>query len=72
MTGHGARNYLNHELFERNGVKVQYMDYLRSLYPQAHGTFTPYVSILDLIANTGRDGRQYINSGTKPWQEFTQ
>lgn len=70
ITGHGAKNYLDHEAFEARGVDVRYMDYQRCLYPQLHGSFDPHVSILDLIANCGRDGRQYVCSSTIPWREF--
>ena len=70
VTGHGAKNYLDHEAFERGGVHVEYMDYQRRAYPQLHGEFTPYVSILDLIANMGREGRDLICSGTVSWREF--
>lgn len=70
ITGHGAKNYLDHELFERDGIAVEYMDYLRLPYPQLHGTFTPYVSGLDLIANCGHDGLKYISSGTSHWRKF--
>jgi hypothetical protein len=70
VTGHGARNYLDHEAFEREGVRVEYMDYRMRPYPQLHGEFNPYVSILDLVANRGRDGREVICSGTVPWREF--
>jgi hypothetical protein len=70
VTGHGARNYLDHELFERNGVSVQYMRYERAPYPQLHGVFDPHVSILDLIANTGGSGIEFIKSGTVYWRDF--
>lgn len=70
ITGHGARNYLNHKLFENQGIRVEYMDYKRNPYPQIHGAFDPHVSILDLIANVGRGGLEYINSPTKYWQDF--
>lgn len=70
ITGHGARNYLNHELFENNGITVEYMDYRRNPYPQLHGIFDPHVSILDLIANAGPDAVEYINSPTKHWSDF--
>ena len=70
ITGHGAKNYLDHELFERNGVSVQYMRYERAPYPQLHGAFDPHVTILDLIANTGHAGIEYIRSGTVEWREF--
>jgi hypothetical protein len=70
VTGHGARNYLEHEAFERAGVRVEYMDYRRTPYPQLHGAFNPHVSILDLIANTGRAGLEFIHSQTVNWKEF--
>lgn len=70
ITGHGARNYLDHGLFESTGVDVRYMDYLKVPYPQQHGVFTPFVSALDLIANCGRSGKRYICSESVPWREF--
>lgn len=70
ITGHGARNYFDHNLFDINRINVQYMNYNLHPYPQKFGAFTPYVSILDLIANTGRDGVKYIQSGTIHWKEF--
>ncbi len=72
VTGHGALNYLQHGLFEQKGIEVRYMDYAKNPYPQLHGAFTPYVTILDLIANAGPGGRDFINSGTKNWREFVQ
>jgi hypothetical protein len=70
VTGHGARNYLEHETFEQAGVEVRYMNYRKTPYPQLHGPFTPYVTILDLIANVGPAGREYIGSPTVNWREF--
>jgi hypothetical protein len=72
VTGHGARNYLEHELFEQAGVEVRYMHYRSIPYPQQHGPFTPYVTGLDLVANTGKDGRNLISPETLNWKEFTQ
>lgn len=71
ITGHGAKNYLNHELFEEKGISVEYMDYQRTPYLQLHGEFNPHVSILDVIANLGRDGIGIIASATLSWKEFT-
>jgi len=70
ITGHGARNYLDHELFESNGIRVEYMDYQRTPYAQLHGDFNPHVSILDLIANVGCAGVEFIHSPTKYWRDF--
>jgi hypothetical protein len=70
VTGHGAANYLDHELLERHGIAVEYMKYEMRPYSQLHGSFTPYVSALDLIANMGKAGKQFICSTTRPWREF--
>jgi hypothetical protein len=70
LTGHGARNYLDHALFDRSSIAVEYMDYQCVPYPQLHGTFTPYVSALDLVANCGPDGVCYISSKSIPYREF--
>jgi WbqC-like protein len=70
VTGHGAGNYLEHEAFEQNGVEVRYMNYRKTPYPQMHGEFTPYVTILDLIANVGPAGGDVLTSGSVPWREF--
>ncbi len=70
ITGHGARRYMDHQAMEQAGVRVEYLDYQKSAYPQLHGPFTPYVSALDLAANLGRAGAVHIRSGTAPWREF--
>lgn len=71
VTGHGARNYLAHADFQQAGIQVEYMDYRKAPYPQLYGEFNPYVSILDLIANVGRTGLDYIHSGTISWNNLT-
>lgn len=70
VTGHGASKYLDHQLFEDKGINVQYMNYQKLQYPQLYGDFTPYVSILDLIANHGKNGKQFIKPETINWQDF--
>jgi hypothetical protein len=70
ITGHGALNYLDYDLFERNGIQVEYIDYCCTPYPQSYGDFTPYVSILDLIANTGKNGINYMDSPSIYWRDF--
>lgn len=68
VTGHGASRYLDHALFEAEGIAVDYMDYRLLPYPQRHGAFTPYVSALDLVANRGREGARQVCSGTVGWR----
>lgn len=70
VTAHGAANYLDHEAFERAGVAVEYIEYSKSPWSQRHGAFTPYVSVLDLLANEGEQAGQFIRPATKPWRDF--
>ena len=72
LTGHGARNYLDHEHFEARGIDVRYMDYGLAEWPQRHGSHTPYVSALDLVANCGRAGARMLGGRATPWREFLQ
>lgn len=69
ITGLGAMNYLDHSAFESAGIKVCYMNYKKKEYPQKFSPFTPYVTALDLVANCGPNGRDFINSGVISWQE---
>lgn len=70
ITGHGALNYLNHEIFERCNIRVEYMNYKKMEYPQMHGAFTPFLTGLDLVANCGKEGVKFICSDAKYWKEF--
>jgi hypothetical protein len=72
VTGHGAARYLDHAAFAEAGVEVAYMTYSLSRWPQPGGSFTPYVSILDLIARTGPAARDHLNPATIPWRDFLQ
>ncbi|QDA56852.1 WbqC family protein [Thermomonas aquatica] len=70
VTGHGAARYLDHAAFDRAGISVEYMDYAKAHYPQLHGEFTPFVSALDLVANAGPRGGEFIRPRTTPWKDF--
>jgi len=45
-------------------VTVEYQDYDYPAYPQLHGAFDPFVSILDLLFNCGEESPQYIWGST--------
>jgi hypothetical protein len=45
--------YLDTALFERNGIAVEWQDYVHPVYPQLHGAFVPYLSAIDLLLNCG-------------------
>lgn len=68
LTGHGALNYLDHELFESRNVEVRYIRYGFKEYRQVFGTFTPYVTALDAIAHLGRSAVEVFESSTLNWR----
>ncbi len=70
ITGHGAKRYLDHSLFEDANIKVYYMDYDVQPYPQNGTDFTPYVSALDAIAWLGRGGLSVSCSKLVYWEDF--
>jgi hypothetical protein len=70
ITGLGALNYIEYDQFEDIGIDVRYMNYRKLPYQQLHGEFTPYVTILDAIANCGEDVQELICSNSIYWKEF--
>ena len=70
VTGLGALNYIDYNLFEDSNIRIEYMDYQKLEYPQNFGDFTPYVSILDAIAYHGTNAQNYIQSKSKYWKEY--
>jgi WbqC-like protein family len=70
ITAHGAKNYLDFEAFERSKIDLQFINYSKTIYPQKYGDFTPYVTILDLIANVGKRAKEYLSSETVEYKEF--
>lgn len=71
LSGLGAIDYIDYDLFECNGVRIQYMDYDLSPYPQLHGGFTPHVSIIDLLFNVGPDAPIHLQgSRAVYWKDW--
>ena len=70
ITGMGALNYLEYDIFNKGDIGVEFINYAKKPYPQLFESFNPYVTILDLIANTGQKGIEYMNSNTLPYEEF--
>jgi hypothetical protein len=63
LSGPAARAYLNTETFEAAGIEVKYMSYDGyPAYPQLYGSFDHFVSIVDLLMNTGDRARDFMKS----------
>ncbi len=62
-SGPTARCYIDEELFRQEGIEVVWMDY--SGYPEYNQLYEPfdhYVTVLDLLFNTGPEARAYMKS----------
>jgi hypothetical protein len=71
LTGHGAAGYLDHNAFDEANIEVYYMSYASQPWKQVLPDFTPFVSIIDLLAEVGfADVATHFASTTCPWQEF--
>lgn len=71
ITGHGARDYLDHDAFEDAGVDVQYMKYRQSPWPQPFGDFTPYLTGLDLVASLEpKIAKTHLHPDSEDWRAF--
>lgn len=72
ITGHGATRYIDHNLFDKKGIQVEYISYGLKYYLQNSGTkFLPYVSALDCIANCGLEAHRYLGGSLVNWTSFT-
>lgn len=58
--GSSGRNYINDSHFLNNGIKVQYQDYKHPIYKQFYGDFIPYLSVVDLLLNCGKESLSII------------
>lgn len=61
LSGPAAKDYLDVEAFDREGIEIAWMDYQGyPEYPQLWGAFEPAVSIVDLLLNTGDKAPLYL------------
>lgn len=62
LSGPTAKAYLDENLFRENGIALEYKTYDYLPYPQQWGDFVGNVTVLDLIANTGKEAREFFKS----------
>lgn len=66
LSGPAAKDYIVDELFEKEGIKLDWMDYSGyPTYSQLSREFEHGVTILDLIFNEGPNASKYMKSFTK-------
>ncbi|HZS54349.1 MAG TPA: WbqC family protein [Bryobacteraceae bacterium] len=63
ISGPSAKDYLEVEKLAQHGISVEWMSYDYPDYPQLFPPFDPFVSVLDLLMNTGPRASTHI------WQQ---
>lgn len=63
VSGIGTKVYIDPQKFKDRNVKLYWYEYKPIAYPQIRGEFLPYMSILDLLFNTGDEALHYIREG---------
>lgn len=58
--GSAGRNYIDMALFNEAGIDLIFQDYEHPVYPQLHGEFIPYLSIIDLLFNCGPNSHDIL------------
>lgn len=51
--GAAGRDYIDDSQFTSAGLHIEYQDYQHPEYPQLHGPFEPFLSVIDLLFNCG-------------------
>lgn len=63
--GKSAQDFIDLSLFEKEKIQIAFQDFHHPTYPQRYGDFIPYMSVIDLLLNTGEDAISYIREGGK-------
>lgn len=58
--GAQGKDYAEIDKFEKAGITPVFQDYIHPTYPQINGNFTPFMSALDLLFNTGDDAKDIL------------
>ncbi len=53
--GTAGKNYIDEKNFLEYGIKIEYQDYKHPVYNQLYGEFIPYLSVIDLLFNHGKE-----------------
>jgi len=60
--GEQGKDYADVDVFKSKGVHPYFQSYNHPIYKQIKGEFEPFMSVLDLIFNQGKDSKEIIMS----------
>ena len=63
ISGPFGRDYLRHGDFDANGIEILYHEYNHPTYAQVYPGFEPFMSVVDLLFNSGPDSLEVLIRG---------
>jgi len=60
LSGSEGRNYLQSHAFEKEGLELFFQAVEAPVYPQLHGEFIPYLTVLDVLMNIGDEAKKVV------------
>lgn len=63
LSGQGGKDYLKEELIASAGLKLIYQDFRHPEYVQCYDGFLPYMSMIDMLFNCGKDALSILERG---------
>jgi hypothetical protein len=60
ISGPSAQDYIERGKFDSTGISLEFMEYNYPEYPQLHGPFDPFVTVLDLMFMTGPEACNFF------------
>lgn len=63
--GAAAKFFIELDRFEQSNISVRFQDYLHPVYNQCNSPFIPYMSVIDLLFNHGKNSFNIILKNSK-------
>ncbi len=60
LAGSGGHDYMDMEKYSQNRLRVVFQEYRHPVYRQQFGEFIPFLSVIDLILNHGRESLRIL------------
>lgn len=72
ISGQNGLDYLSVEDFRSKETQIAIQNYKHPTYLQSHGDFIPYMSVIDLLFNSGPHAREIIMTGNpEVWNKLS-
>ena len=65
ISGPGAKDYIEVDRFKESGIRLYWYEFEHPAYPQRGDEFVPYLSLIDLLLNTGGGAVTYVREGSQ-------